>query len=151
MMNKDIKKIEDKLKDVVEKNEDSVKGFEKAADLAKELSTKSYFDKKAKQRRSFIKQLRNATPALQLGNGEIDGSTKGAIHRSWMDVKTLFSGDNDETMLSEAVRGDKAAISEYNEVMTEVLIPNRMKEILREQKEIIQNDLETSMILENFR
>lgn len=150
-MNKDIQEIESRLKDVVEKNEDSIKGFKKAADHAKELGTKSYFEQKALERKRFNKQLRNATPALELGNKEIEGSTKGAIHRSWMDVKALFSGDNDESMLQEAVRGDKAAIAEYNEVMGHVMVPHRVKEILQEQKEVIQNDLETSEILENFR
>ena len=68
-----------------------------------------------------------------------------------MDVKALFSGDNDESMLEEAVRGDKAAINEYNEVMAHTMVPHRVKEILQEQKIEIQNDLETSKIFENFR
>jgi len=150
-MNLDIKEIESRLKDVVEKNEDSVKGFQKAADHAKELGTKSYFENKAQERKKFIKQLQNATPALELGNTKIEGSVKGAVHRSWIDVKALFSADNDESMLEEAVRGDKAAMNEYSEVMSETLIPHRIKEILSEQKNAIQNDLETSKILENFR
>jgi len=150
-MNTDIREIESRLKDVVEKNEDSVKGFEKAADHAKELGTKNYFENKAEERKRFIKQLRNATPALEIGNTKIEGSAKGAVHRSWMDVKALFSSDNDESMLEEAVRGDKAAIQEYNEVMTHKMVPHRLKEILKEQKKEIQNDLETSKILENFR
>lgn len=150
-MNKDIKEIESRLKDVLEKNEDSIKGFEKAANHAKELGTKSYFEQKAKERRRFITQLRNATPALKLGNTKIEGSTKGMVHRAWMDTKALFSSDNDEAMLKEAVRGDKAAIDEYNEVMGHVMVPYRVKEILKEQKEAIQNDLETSEILDTFR
>ncbi|MCM4173654.1 hypothetical protein DHD32_19435 [Arenibacter sp. TNZ] len=68
-----------------------------------------------------------------------------------MDIKAFFSGDNDESMLEEAVRGDKSAIDEYNEVLAEVLVPHRVKEILREQLDAIQNDLETSKILEDFR
>lgn len=150
-MNTDIREIESRLKDVVEKNEDSVKGFEKAVGHAKELGTKSYFENKAEERKRFIKQLRNATPALEIGNSKVEGSTKGAVHRSWMDVKALFSDDNDEAMLKEAVRGDKAAIKEYSEVMAETMLPHRVKEILREQKDVIQNDLETSEILESFR
>lgn len=150
-MNKDIKKIENKLQEVIEKNEDAVKGFEKAAENAKEVGTQSYFRRRASNRRTFIKTLRNATPALDLGDAKIEGSTKGAAHRTWMDVKAFFSGDNDEAMLEEAVRGDKAAIDEYNEVLAETYVPHRVKEIIREQKDEIQNDLETSEILENFR
>ena len=150
-MNKDIAKIEDRLKDVITKNEDAVKGFEKAAKNAKELGIQSYFKKRARKRKNFITTLRNVTPALNLGDTEIEGSTAGAVHRTWMDVKAFFSGDNDESMLEEAVRGDKAAIDEYNEVLAETHVPQRIKEIIREQKDEIQNDLETSKILENFR
>ncbi len=150
-MNKDIKKIEDKINDIIEKNEDSVKGFEKASENAKEATIKAYFEKKATERRRFLSQLRNASPELELGDAEVDGTAKGAMHRSWMDLKALFSGDNDEAMLEEAVRGDKAAIEEYNKVLAEPHIPHRVKEIIREQKEEIQNDLTTSLILEDYR
>lgn len=150
-MNKDIQEIESRLKDVVKKNEDSIIGFEKAVDNAKQMGTKSYFSKRVEERKRFIKQLRNATPALELGNTKIEGSKKGVVHRSWMDVKALFSEDNDEAMLKEAVRGDKAAIEEYDEVIAHTMVPHRVKEILREQKEMIENDLETSEILASFK
>lgn len=150
-MNKDIKEIENRLKDVITKNEDAVKGFEKGAENAKEIGIQSYFRKKAQQRTTFLKTLRNATPALNLGDSEIEGSTAGAAHRTWMDIKAFFSGDNDESMLEEAVRGDKSAVKEYNEVLAETHVPHRVKEILREQRDVIQNDLETSEILEDFR
>ncbi len=149
-MNNDIKVVEDRIKELIEKNEDSVKGFEKAAENAKEVSTREYFQKRAEQRKLFAKTLHNATPALKTGNTEIEGTTKGAAHRTWMDVKAFFSSDNDEAMLEEAVRGDKTAISEYNEVLAETMVPYRMKEIIKEQRDEIQNDLETSKILEKF-
>lgn len=150
-MNKDIEKIENKLKDVIKKNEDAIKGFEKAAENASETGIQSYFRQKAGERKIFLKTLRNATPALDLGDTETEGSTAGAAHRTWMDVKAFFSGDNDESMLEEAVRGDKSAIEEYNEVLAETHVPQRVKEIIREQRDAIQNDLETSQILGDYR
>ncbi|WP_209400381.1 PA2169 family four-helix-bundle protein [Pseudozobellia sp. WGM2] len=150
-MNADVKSIEKKLQDVIDKNEDAVKGFEKAAENSKEVSTKNYFLGRIENRKSFLKQLKNAVPELQLGNEKIEGTTAGAAHRTWMDVKAFFSGDNDESMLEEAVRGDKSAIKEYSEVIAETQVPARVKEILREQRSTIQNDLETSDILEDFR
>lgn len=148
-MNNDIKTIENKIKAIIEKNEDSVKGFEKASENAKEIGIKAYFEKRADQRRLFVKTLHNAVPELKTQNAD-DGTTKGSIHRTWMDVKAFFSGDNDEAMLEEAVRGDKSAISEYNEILAETMLPHRVKEIIREQRDAIQNDLETSKILEEI-
>ncbi|QCW98963.1 PA2169 family four-helix-bundle protein [Aggregatimonas sangjinii] len=150
-MNDDVKKIEEKLQEVIDKTEDAIKGFNKAAENASDVSTKTYFSRRAKNRQRFLTQLKNASPDLRLGNEDIDGTTAGAVHRTWMDVKAFFSADNDESMLEEAVRGDKSAIEEYNEVLAETHVPARVKEILREQRDAIQNDLETSEILEDFR
>lgn len=149
-MNSDIKTIENKIKQIIEKNEDAVKGFEKAAENATGKGIKSYFEKRASQRKLFAKTLHNAVPELNTRDKEIDGTAKGSMHRAWMDVKTFFTGDNDEAMLEEAARGDKSAISEYNEILAEALMPHRVKEIIREQRDAIQNDMETSQILEEM-
>lgn len=149
-MNNDIKNIEDRMKQIIEKNEDSVMGFEKAAENAKEIGIKKYFEQRAEKRKVFVKTLHNATPALQTGDREIEGSVKGTMHRAWMDTKAFFSEDNDEAMLEESVRGDKSAISEYNEILTDSMVPHRLREIIREQRDEIQNDLETSQILEEM-
>jgi|SRR6056297_109689 len=149
-MNDDIKNIENRMKQIIEKNEDSVKGFEKAAENAKERGIKNYFEQRAQKRKLFIKTLHNATPALKTGTMEIDGSVKGTMHRMWMDTKTFFSGDTDEAMLEESVRGDKSAISEYNELLTDTMVPHRIREIIREQRDEIKNDLETLQILEEI-
>jgi len=149
-MNNDIKTIENKIKQLIQKTEDSVKGFEKAAENAKKKGVKVYFEKRAVQRTLFAKTLHNAAPALDTGDSDIDGSAKGAMHRAWMDVKAFFSGDDDEAMLEESVRGDKSAIEEYNEILGESMVPKRIKEIMREQRDEIQNDLETSKILEEI-
>lgn len=150
-MNKDVKKIEDRLRDLVTKNEDAIKGFEKAAKNAKEVGIKTYFEKKVVERMQFLRQLRAAATDLDLGSIEIDGSTAGAAHRTWMDVKAFFTEDNDEAMLEEAVRGDKSAMDDYDKAMAETMIPHRIREIIKAQRERLQNDLETSEILEDYR
>ena len=150
-MNTDIAKIEDHLKDLVSKNEDAIKGFEKASKNSKQVGIKSYFEKKVVDRMQFLRELRAAVPELDLGSVEIEGSAAGTLHRTWMDVKAFFAEDNDEAMLEEAVRGDKAAINDYDNALAEVMMPHRLKEIIRAQKEFLQNDLETTEILEHHR
>ena len=150
-MNKDIEKIEDRLKDLVTKNEDAIKGFEKAAKNAKEVGIKTYFEKKVVERMQFLRQLRAAATDLDLGSIEIDGSAAGAAHRTWMDVKAFFTGDNDEAMLEEAVRGDKSAMNDYDKAIAETMVPHRIREIIKAQREKLQKDLETTEILEDYR
>ena len=150
-MNTDIAKIEDHLKDLVSKNEDAIKGFEKASENSKQVGIKSYFEKKVIDRMQFLRELRASVPELDLGSVEIEGSAAGTLHRTWMDVKAFFAEDNDEAMLEEAVRGDKAAINDYDKAQAETMMPHRLKEIIRAQKEFLQNDLETTEILEHHR
>ena len=150
-MNTDVKKIEDRMKDLISKNEDAVKGYEKAAENSKDQGIKAFFERKAENRSLFLKTLHNAATDLQLGDKKVEGSMTGKAHRAWMDVKSFFSADDERAMLEEAVRGDKAAIEEYNEVLAETMVPHRLKEIIREQRDEIQNTLETSEILEDLR
>ena len=150
-MNTDIKKIEEHLKDLISKNEDAIKGFEKASENSKDVGIKSYFEKKIIDRMQFLKELRASVPELELGSVQIEGSAAGTLHRTWMDVKAFFAEDNDEAMLEEAVRGDKAAINDYDNALAEVMMPHRLKEIIRVQKEQLQNDLETTEVLEDYR
>ena len=136
---------------MVTKNEDAIKGFEKASKNAEQVGIKSYFENKVVERMHFLKEVRASVPDLDLGSVKIDGSAAGALHRTWMDVKAFFSGDNDEAMLEEAVRGDKAAIEDYDKALAETMIPPRLKEIIRAQREKLQNDLATTEILEDYR
>lgn len=147
-MNNDIKEIENNLNDIVQKNEDAIKGYKKAAENAKETGLQNYFQNKARERRNFLNELKAATPALDIGN-DMDGSAKGAMHRTWMDIKAFFSSENDESMLEEAIRGDKAAVEEYNEVLADTHLPINSASVIRKQRDWIVQDMEANKKLED--
>ena len=79
-----------------------------------------------------------------------DGSFTGTLHRAWMDVKAFFSGDNDESMLEEAIRGDKAAVEEYEEVLNESQLPSNVALVIREQLVKIRTDLNKVKSMEDL-
>ncbi|WP_282116635.1 ferritin-like domain-containing protein [Cellulophaga baltica] len=147
-MNSDIKEIETKINSIIQKNEDAIMGYEKAAENAKGIGLQSYFSNKALERKNFLISLKSAAPALNLRE-DIDGSVTGALHRTWMDIKTAFSSDDDEAMLEEAIRGDKAAIEEYNEVLSDVHLPVAIATLIRQQITWIREDLEKIKSLED--
>jgi len=144
-------KLEKKLVGILEKNEDAIKGYEKAAENAKEIGLQSYFSNKARERKNFISSLKGTLPNLDLGNNQIEGSLAGALHRTWMDVKAFFSGDDDEAMLEEAIKGDKAAVSEYEEILEDISLPPSAAEVIRQQLQWIKKDLAEIKILEDVR
>jgi hypothetical protein len=40
-------------------------------------------------------------------------TTAGALHRTWIDLKNSFSGDNREATMENVIFGEKAAIRSY--------------------------------------
>jgi hypothetical protein len=54
-------------------------------------------------------------------------------------------------MLEEAIRGEKAAIDEYNDVLEDTTLPPSTQRVLLEQKNKISNGLATIKGLEDLR
>ncbi|WP_430908212.1 ferritin-like domain-containing protein [Maribacter sp. 2-571] len=143
-------KVTDQLEEILEKNVDAEKGYKKAAENATDLNLKNFFERKAKDRGKFNAELRRE---LSSNYEEIDedGSFAGTVHRSWMDVKAFFSGDNDEAMLEEAIKGDKAAVEEYEEVLEDSTLPQSLATLVRNQLISIRTDLNNVRRLEDLK
>tara|TARA_R110000868_G_scaffold137246_1_gene350716 strand:- start:2441 stop:2890 length:450 start_codon:yes stop_codon:yes gene_type:complete len=141
--------VGEKLNDLLEKTYDAEKGFKKAAENVDNSALKSYFSQKAQERYSFGHELKSEIKSF---NQEVDkgGSLTGDAHRTWMDIKAMFSADDAESMLEEAIRGEKIAIKEYENVLTEVSLPTSTKSILSSQKNKIQMGLSRIKTLEDL-
>jgi len=141
--------IGNRLNDLLKKTYDAEKGFKKAAENIDNSALKTYFKQKAQERYDFGHELKSE---LKTFNQDIDkgGSVTGAAHRTWMDVKALFSSENEESMLEEAIRGEKSAINEYSQVINETSLPSSTKSILESQKNKIQNGLSRIKTLEDL-
>ncbi|AUC83866.1 hypothetical protein CW731_00550 [Polaribacter sp. ALD11] len=148
-MNTYTKEVGKKLNALLEKTYDAEKGFKKAAENIENESLKRYFTKKAEERYTFGHDLKKEISSF---NQEIDkgGSVAGTVHRAWMDVKSLFSLDDEESMLEEAIRGEKASVEEYNDVLKEIDLPSSTKNILEAQKKTIENGLYNIKSLEEL-
>ncbi|QLG46506.1 ferritin-like domain-containing protein [Costertonia aggregata] len=139
----------DQLEEILEKNRDAEKGYRKAAENADSHSLKSYFENKASERAQFNNALKREMVA-NYDDIDDDSSFTGSIHRAWMDVKAFFSGDDDEAMLEEAIRGDKAAVEEYDEVLDDTHLPSSIATLIREQKTKIRTDLNKIKSMEDL-
>lgn len=135
------KKMGDKLNALLEKTYDAEKGYKKAAENVSNSGLKLYFKQKSEERSNFGRELKSELIAF---GQEIDrgGSLKGDTHRAWMDIKSLFSSNDEEAMLKEAIRGEKAAIAEYNDVISDEM-PLSTKNILESQRNTIESGLST--------
>ncbi|MBA6152635.1 ferritin-like domain-containing protein [Gelidibacter maritimus] len=142
-------KLGNRLNDLLEKNYDAEEGFKKASENAKHAGLKSYFSNKAKERYNYGHELKSE---LKNFGQEPDkgGSVTGAAHRTWMEVKSWFSTDDDEAMLEEAIRGEKASVDEYNEVLKETALPTSTQQVLERQKNAIEHGLTNIKRLEDL-
>ncbi|NNC44921.1 MAG: PA2169 family four-helix-bundle protein [Winogradskyella sp.] len=132
------KRISDKLNELLVKNYDAEKGYIKAINEVDNVTVKNFFSNRAEERSRFARELR--TEILTYGEmPEDSGSFKGTLHRNWMTLRTTFSSNNEETILNEALRGEKASLEEYNELLADHKMPERLVNILREQRNAIES------------
>lgn len=141
--------ISNKLNALLEKNYDAEKGFKKAAENTDHTFLKRYFERKSKERHNFGYELNNEIRSFG-ERSEESGSLTGVAHRAWMDIKAIFSQDSDESMLEEAIRGEKAALQEYKDVLNETSLPISTHTILLKQQDSIESDLNTIKRLEDL-
>ena len=124
------------LNELLEKNYDAEKGYKFAADKVKNKNLQAFFAERAQERYDFGHELK--TEIRNFGEAPNKSSSlAGDAHRSWMNLKASLSNDKDEVVLEEAIRGEKAAVEEYEKVLRNSEIPASTGNILMKQKNAI--------------
>lgn len=141
--------ISNKLNELLIKNYDAEKGYLNAANNIDSDRLKLYFKRRASERSDFAKELR--TEIIQYEEEPKDsGSFKGTMHRNWMSLKSTFSSNNEEAILEEAIKGEKASLEEYNELLKERDLPPSIDSILIKHKNAIQSAINTVKMKEEL-
>lgn len=142
-------KISNKLNELLVKNYDAEKGYLNAIDNIDNDRLKVFFKRRASERSEFAKELR--TEILRYGEiPENSGSFKGAMHRNWMSLKSLFSSNNEEAILEEAIRGEEASLEEYKDILKDQTLPPTIDSLLTKQKNAIQASINTEKVHEEL-
>lgn len=143
--------VANKLNGLLEKNYDAEKGYRTASENAKSTTLTSFFERKANERKKFGQVLKNEIQSFGEAP-EKGGSLTGTAHRAWMNTKAFFTSENDEAMLEEALRGEKASIEEYNEVINaKEHLPKSTSTILQYQRDAILKDAVNIKQLEDIK
>jgi uncharacterized protein (TIGR02284 family) len=141
--------VGEKLNTLLEKSYDAEKGYYKAAENADNIGLKRFFIRKSQERKQFGNALKSEIRAYGQ-EVETGGSATGAAHRAWMDVKSFFAADNDESMLEAAITGEKAAVDDYEDVLKEINLPPSTATLITNQVSQIKSDLDTVTRLEDL-
>ena len=102
------------LNGLIETCEDGFEGFKQAAEGVKSEDLKRTFFKYSEERAGFVADLQNLVRTLG-GDPEDSGSTAGALHRGWINIKSAVTGQDDSAILNECERGEDSAKKEYQE------------------------------------
>jgi len=138
-----------KLNELLEKSYDAQKGFHEASKNAKSKKLQEFFRQKSEEREVFIKELTEEITAYGQDPKD-DGSLKGDAHRTWMNLKSSVSGDDDEAMLEESLRGEKAALEDYKDITKEKDLPPTLSTKLNRQQQNIQSSINNVKVYEQM-
>ncbi|WP_298950025.1 PA2169 family four-helix-bundle protein [uncultured Nonlabens sp.] len=134
------KEVSQKLNDLLTKNYDAEAGYKLATEQVNSSRLKGFFSSQQEERYNFGHELKEEIKSY--GESPEKGtSLKGDAHRTWMNLKSTFTSNNEEAILEEAVRGEKTAVEEYNQIITETTLPPSTKNMLIKHRDTIQNAL----------
>jgi uncharacterized protein (TIGR02284 family) len=113
---KEQKEMSSVLNDLIETLRDGQKGFREAAEAVKDSQLKSLFVEYSQQRSRFATDLQSQVQSLGK-EPETSSSTAGALHRGWINLKSVVTGGDDHSILAECERGEDSAVEEYKKAL----------------------------------
>jgi uncharacterized protein (TIGR02284 family) len=120
------------LNSLIETLKDGQEGFKQAAEGVADPQLKSLFNEYSQQRSRFANELQNQAEMLGEPKPEDSSSAAGALHRSWINLKSAVTSGDDHAILAECERGEDSAVKEYEKAMKRDLSPS-MRNIVSPQ------------------
>lgn len=111
------------LNNLIETCKDGQEGFKQSAEGVTASNLKSMFYDLGQQRAKFAGELSDLVIKLG-GDPEKSGSTAGALHRGWINIKSAVTGKDEGAILNEAERGEDAAKKAYKDALEQNLPAN---------------------------
>lgn len=108
------------LNNLIETTKDGEKGFKTAAEGLTAPDIKHRFLQYSRERAQMTTELQAEVRRLG-GDPERSGSMAGALHRGWLDIKSVVTGKDDHAILVEAERGEDVAKNAFEAALKESL------------------------------
>jgi uncharacterized protein (TIGR02284 family) len=109
------------INSLIETLKDGEKGFKKASDAVRDPQLKSLFQQYSQQRHRFASELQAQAQNLGESKPEKSSSAAGAMHRTWINLKSAVTSGDDKAILAECERGEDSAVHEFEEAMRDGL------------------------------
>ena len=129
-------KFESSLRSLIQVLHDGNKGLAEIGHHLKDQNAKDFFLKESLTRQQFAGELENELHRHGVADVKESGTTAGAVHRTWGELKAHLGG-GDHTLLVTAEQGEDEAKKAYADVLQESNLPLPLKELLTSQQEHI--------------
>lgn len=137
----------DILNELLQKNYEAEKGYRNAAEKAKNIRLKDFLLQNADIREGSAIDL--AEEILELGGEPVtDTSTLSDLHRSWINFKSSFTSDKNDAVIEECIRGENAALKDYNKALSNPDLNKSSVALLEEQRAEIYESINELEALE---
>lgn len=110
---------------------DSMKGFEDAAEDAKNTRFAALFADFARDRGQVVSSMQAEVRGLG-GKPEDSASFLGAAHRSFMDLKQAFTGKNDKAIIEEVERGEDHIKAKFEIALKDTDLEPATRSVIRD-------------------
>lgn len=116
---------------LIQANIDSYDGFKEASEKLNNPAIASLFEELASERSHFAQELQQYV-SLNHQSPKTSGTALAGLHRVWMNIRGMFSNQNDYDILAEAERGEDHIKEAYEDAMKDDP-GNAMSDVLHRQ------------------
>jgi uncharacterized protein (TIGR02284 family) len=129
---KEQKEVISTINNLIETLRDGQEGFKQAAEGVKDPQLKSLFNEYSQQRSQFATELQSQARSLGEPEPETSSSAAGALHRTWINLKSAVTRGDDHAILAECERGEDSAVEQYKKAV-DANLSAQLREIVSRQ------------------
>ena len=130
--------VVDELNTLIETCKDGEYGFRTCAEHVKSTQLRQVFTSRADECRQAATELQSLVLRLG-GKADTGSSVTGTMHRGWVNLKGMLTGDSDQAALNECERGEDAALARYRDAIKQDL-PSDVMDIVQRQYEGVKRN-----------
>jgi uncharacterized protein (TIGR02284 family) len=139
--------VVDELNDLIETCKDGDYGFRACAEHVKSAQLRQVFTSRADECRKAATELQSLVARLG-GKADTGSSVTGTVHRGWVNLKGMLTGDSDQAALDECERGEDAALARYRDAIKKPL-PDDIAAVVQRQYEGVKRNHDQIRTLRN--
>ena len=125
--------------DLLEINRTGMEGYETAAEKVDQGRVRSTLSEFAQQRAQFQQELKEAATQLHIQPQdkttveEVATTAAAAVHRGWINIKSMVTGASTDAVLGECETGDAMALTAYETALKATDLTPAFKALLQRQ------------------